>query len=99
MIFFQIIIIQSVNLDGTWTVFTHTALELNIQPVDSDLRRFVYPTHPPDHQEQHLRNQFRHVRVFLVVKYWLYFRACLHGSGGTQVGEAPRLGGVTHLPI
>ena len=48
MIFFHIIIIQSVNLDGSWTVLIHTALELNIQPVDPDLRRFVYPTHHPD---------------------------------------------------
>ena len=30
MIFFHIIIIQYVNLDGSWTVLTHTALELNI---------------------------------------------------------------------
>ena len=26
-------------------------------------------------------------------------RACLHGGGGTQVGEVSRLGGVTHLSI
>ena len=27
------------------------------------------------------------------------FRACLHGSGGPQVGEVTRLGGVKRLPI
>jgi len=26
-------------------------------------------------------------------------RACLHGGGGSQVGEVTRLGGVTHLFI
>ena len=27
------------------------------------------------------------------------FRACSHGGGGPQVGEVPRLGGVTNLSI
>ena len=30
---------------------------------------------------------------------FLYFRACLHGDGGPQVGEVTRLGGVTRLSI
>ena len=38
----------------------------------------------------HLQNT-RH----LVMKHdLLYFRACLHGSGGPQVGQITRLGGV-----
>ena len=28
-----------------------------------------------------------------------FFRACLHGGGGPQVGEVTRLGGVTRLSI
>ena len=29
----------------------------------------------------------------------ILLRACLHGGGGPQVGEATRLGGVTRLSI
>ena len=29
----------------------------------------------------------------------IIFRACLHGGGGSQVGEVTRLGGVTRLSI
>ena len=28
-----------------------------------------------------------------------WFRACLHGAGGPQIGEVTRLGGVTRLSI
>ena len=33
------------------------------------------------------------------VKKRIIFRACLHGGGGSQVGEVTRLGGVTRLSI
>ena len=32
-------------------------------------------------------------------EYKVTIRACLHGSGGPQVGEVTRLGGVTCLSI
>ena len=35
----------------------------------------------------------------LFVRYDFHLRACLHGSGGPQVGEVTRQGGVTRLSI
>ena len=43
-------------------------------------------------------NCFRMVRIVLKITF-LKLRACLHGSGGPQVGEVSRLGGVTRLSI
>ena len=37
------------------------------------------------------------ITTFLDVFVCLFFRTCLHGGGGSQVGEVARLGGVTHL--
>ena len=35
----------------------------------------------------------------ILYSVFYYFRACLHGGGGPQVGEVTRLGGVTRLSI
>ena len=48
-----------------------------------------------------LVNPFRDIDFYYLtpVVWPLPLTACLHGSGGTQVGEVTRLGGVTRLSI
>ena len=54
---------------------------------------------PPSVEE--LNNiQLMSVSLFRLVKQGRYnLRACLHGGGGTQVGEVTCFGGVTRLSI
>ena len=44
-------------------------------------------------------NGFLHKIIYLKSLCVYKLRACLHGGGGTQVGEVTRLGGVTRLYI
>ena len=37
--------------------------------------------------------------LFILLPTKGFVRACLHGGGGTQVGEVTRLGGVTRVSI
>ena len=47
-----------------------------------------------------LRKQNVQVKeVYSFLLHGLVLRACLHGSGGPQLGEVTRLGGVTRLSI